>query len=48
VGAFTRLWFGVRSPSVLAVSDRVEATPGLLDELDEAMRLPKPVAGWPF
>jgi len=48
VGAFSRLWFGVRSPSVLAVSDRIEAPPGLMADLDEAMRLPKPVAGWLF
>jgi len=48
VGPFTRLWFGVRSPSVLAVSDRIEASPGLMADLDEAMRLPKPVAGWLF
>ncbi len=48
VGPFTRLWFGVRSPSVLAVSDRIEASAGLMADLDEAMRLPKPVAGWLF
>jgi len=47
-GAFSRLWFGVRSPSVLAVSDRIEAPPGLMADLDEAMRLPRPVAGWLF
>jgi len=48
VGAFTRLWFGVRSPTVLAVSDPIEAPPELLAALDEALRLPKPVSGWLF
>ena len=48
VGAFTRLWFGVRSPSVLAVSDHIEATPGLLAQLDQALLLPKPTSGWLF
>jgi len=48
VAAFTRLWFGVRSPTVLAVSDPIGAPPDLLAALDDALRLPKPVAGWAF
>ncbi len=48
VGAFTRLWFGVRSPSAIAVSDDVDAPSGLLASLDEALLLPIPVPGWAF
>lgn len=42
VGAFTRLWLGVRPPSVLAVTDEIEAPPSLLAELDGLLRLPEP------
>jgi len=48
VGPFTRLWFGVRSPSVVAVSDEVDAPRELLVALDDALLLPKPVPGWAF
>ena len=48
VGPFTRLWFGVRAPSTIAVSDDIEAPLDLLTALDEALLLPKPVAGWAF
>lgn len=48
VGAFTRLWFGVRPPSVIAVSDPVDAPVDLLARLDEALLLPRPVPGWNF
>lgn len=48
VGTFTRLWFGVRPPTVLVVSDPIEAPPGLLSALDDALRVPKPVPGWLF
>ena len=48
VASFTRLWFGVRSPSTIAVSDDIDAPPEPLAALDEALLLPKPVAGWSF
>ena len=48
VGAFTRCWLGVRSPSVLARTDDLDADPGLLDELDHVLRLPQPQIGWVY
>ena len=48
VGAFTRCWLGVRSPSVLARTDDLDADPGLLDELDGVLRLPQPQIGWDY
>ena len=48
VGAFSRLWFGVRPPSVLAVTDELQAPLDLLAQLDHAMALPHPVLGWDF
>lgn len=46
VGAFTRLWLGVRPATGLALTDDVTGPPDLLDALDEAFRLPTPRAGW--
>ena len=48
VGAFTRIWLGVRSPSVLARTDDLDAEPGLLNDLDRALRLPEPHVGWDY
>ncbi|MEM8924817.1 MAG: GNAT family N-acetyltransferase [Actinomycetota bacterium] len=48
VGSFTRLWLGVRPPTVLAVTDELSGPPELLEQLDEAMRLPYPIIGWDF
>ena len=48
VGAFTRCWLGVRSPSVLARTDDLDADPVLLAELDRALRLPQPQIGWEY
>ena len=48
VGAFTRIWLGVRPPSVLALTDDLEAEPGLLAALDTALRLPTPHIGWDY
>ena len=42
VNAFTRLIFGVASPAGLAASDNLTATPELLTELGEKLRLPVP------
>jgi GNAT superfamily N-acetyltransferase len=48
VNAFTRMWMGVATPSTLAVSDDLEASPELLVSLDEAFGLPEPRHGWFF
>ncbi len=48
VGAFSRWWFGVGSASRLALTDELAGPTDLLAELDEAVRLPPPVAGWDF
>ena len=48
VGAFTRVWLGVRSPSVLARTDDLEGEPDLLADLDRALRLPQPHIGWDY
>ncbi len=48
VGPFTRLWMGVRPSTGLAHTEHLEATPGLLAELDNAIRLPVPVNDWDY
>ena len=48
VGAFTRIWLGVRGPSVLARTDDLDGDPGLLADLDRALRLPQPHIGWDY
>ena len=42
IGAFTRLWLGVRQPSVLALTDEIKAPDALLQSLDSLLRLPEP------
>lgn len=48
VGAFSRLWLGVRSASSLAVTDDLRGDDALLGQLDRALRLPQPHFDWPF
>jgi predicted acetyltransferase len=48
VGAFSRLWFGVRPASSLAITDELRGTPELLSQLDSTLRLPQPHLGWDF
>lgn len=48
VGALTRLWFGVRPASGLAVTDDLTGPAELLAGLDRSLRLPTPQAGWSF
>lgn len=48
VNAFSRLWFGVRPATHLAISDQLCGPIGLLEELDDALRLPKATWGWGF
>ena len=48
VGAFTRLWLGVRNASSLALTDDLRGAPTLLHQLDRALRIPQPHLGWDF
>jgi hypothetical protein len=48
VGAFTRLWMGVRPATGLAATDELAAPADLLGDLDRALRLPPPKADWDF
>ncbi len=48
VGAFTRLWLGVRPATGLAITDVLSGPLDLLEQLDEALRLPTPVNDWDF
>jgi len=46
VGAFTRMWMGVRPASGLAVTDSLSGPADLLSSLDHALLLPEPHLGW--
>ena len=48
VGAFTRLWFGVRPATSLAVTDDLSGPPDLLSAIDAALALPVPHFDWGF
>jgi len=48
VGAFTRMWLGVRPASSLAVSDDLAGDAELLADLDSAIQLPLPQTDWDF
>ncbi len=48
VGAFTRLWLGVRPATGLAVTDDLSGPSELLSELDRVLRLPVPKPDWDF
>lgn len=48
VGAFTRLWLGVRPATGLAVSDDLQGPAALLRDLDRTLRLPYPRPEWDF
>lgn len=48
LGAFSRLWLGVRPASGLAFTDELEGSEELLQELDEKLSLPKAHLGWEF
>ena len=48
VGAFSRLWFGVRPASSLAITDELRGPTELLSQLDATLRLPRPHLGWEF
>ncbi len=46
VGAFTRMWMGVRPATGLSCTDDLRGPETLLQELDELLRLPPPQLGW--
>ncbi len=48
IGTFTRLWAGVLTPRVLAVSGRLKAPLKLLESLEELIRFPSPSPDWEY
>ncbi len=48
IGAFTRMWLGVRPASSLAITDQLSAPQELLERLDWILRLPEPKLDWGF
>jgi len=48
VGAFTRLWLGVRPATGLSFTDELAGPDSLLVDLDEILRLPEPKPDWDF
>lgn len=48
VGAFTRMWLGVRPASGLAYTDELAGPPELLARLDDVLCLPQPRMEWDF
>lgn len=48
VGAFTRLWLGVRPATGLAITDDLHGPDTLLAALNETLRLPAPHLDWPL
>ncbi len=48
VGAFSRLWLGVRSATSLSWTDSLAGPPTLLAALDRAFLLPSPASDWDY
>lgn len=48
VGAFSRMWMGVRPASSLSLTDELAGKEELLRRLDRTLRLPTPFVGWDF
>ncbi len=48
VASFTRMWFGVRPATGLAVTDQLSGPQKLLEKLDWVLRLPSPKPDWDF
>lgn len=48
VNAFSRMWFGIRPASSLAITDNLSGDGELLERLDASLRLPKAHLGWEF
>ncbi len=48
VGAFTRMWLGVKPASGLSITDNLHGPAELIDQLDRALRLPVADCDWTF
>lgn len=48
VNAFSRLWIGSASASSLVITEDFRGPATLIEQLDDAVRLPKPHFGWDF
>ena len=48
VGAFTRMWMGVRPASGLSMTDDLAGSAELLQTLDRVLCLPQPKLDWEF
>jgi len=48
VGAFTRMWLGIRPATGLAVTDELSGPLELLEQLDKTLQLPDPKPDWDF
>ena len=48
VGAFSRLWFGVRSAAGLSITDALEADAELIETLDKTLPARVPQFAWPY
>ncbi|OGO18246.1 MAG: hypothetical protein A2Z14_01620 [Chloroflexi bacterium RBG_16_48_8] len=48
IGAFSRMWLGVRPASGLSVTDDLKGPHDLLHQLDQAFRFPNPKPDWVF
>ncbi len=48
VGAFSRLWLGIRPASSLAITDDLQGEESLLNGLDRTVRPPRAHPGWDF
>ena len=48
INAFSRMWFGARPASNIAITDDLTADEALIRDLDNILRLPRPHFGWDF
>lgn len=48
IGAFSRMWIGIRPSSGLSVTDNLSGPPELLAQLDDAFQFPNPKPDWDF
>ncbi len=48
VGAFSRIWLGVRNASSIALTDDLRGSTELLGALDRTLNMPAPCFGWDF
>ena len=48
INAFSRMWFGVRPASNIAITDDLKGDESLIKALDKAICFPRPHFGWDF